>query len=454
MIHHFDHRWASYRREAGSDVAVDVAREDKQNPGFAASPRYWVEAREVRLRVAKLPKGLLSALRDCDADRIALEICHLLFLDWLHRGSGGSVERAIANVFPSWIDFVAHYPFAREVAPTQIALSGTRPACIESPGPSYLPAAPIDSIKSGPRSSTAWYAEDPSALRDSVVLLVPYFELLESVPPLRTNAEASAFAEELLARASPRWMTGSRKITRSTDERTLVGGVLPFSAAGDSLQVWTTDHEQAVLLPAATSCLACDFAARFKVGGINLNFFVAEQMPILPPEVFDRQVPWGTRETIREWLLPRVLELTYTDWDLAPFATDCGWVGPPFRRDDTRRFLLRCELNAAFFHLYLPAEAEGDWRTTCRSNGCPRDETPEQLAHLRSRFPKPRDALAYIMDTFAIVRRKDEGTYGKYRTKQVILEIYDKLQESGSDRTSYQTQLEPPPADISCCHQR
>ena len=280
MIHHFDHRWASYRREAGSDVAVDVAREDKQNPGFAALPRYWVEAREVRLRVAKLPKGLLSALRDCDADRIALEICHLLFLDWLHRGSGGSVERAIANVFPSWIDFVAHYPFAREVAPTQIALSGTRPACIESPGPSYLPAAPIDSIKSGPRSSTAWYAEDPSALRDSVVLLVPYFELLESVPPLRTNAEASAFAEELLARASPRWMTGSRKITRSTDERTLVGGVLPFSAAGDSLQVWTTDHEQAVLLPAATSCLACDFAARFKVGGINLNFFVAEQMPI------------------------------------------------------------------------------------------------------------------------------------------------------------------------------
>ena len=64
MIHHFDHRWASYRREDGEDVALDVPSENKQNPGFAVLPRYWVSAREVRLRVANLPKGLLAALRD------------------------------------------------------------------------------------------------------------------------------------------------------------------------------------------------------------------------------------------------------------------------------------------------------------------------------------------------------------------------------------------------------
>ena len=34
-------------------------------------------------------------------------------------------------------------------------------------------------------------------------------------------------------------------------------------------------------------------------------------------------------------------------------ACDCGWSGPPFRWDEERRFLLRCELDAAFFHLYL-----------------------------------------------------------------------------------------------------
>ena len=48
------------------------------------SPRYWVTAREVHLRVANLPKGLLTALRDRHTDLIALEVCHLLFLESLH----------------------------------------------------------------------------------------------------------------------------------------------------------------------------------------------------------------------------------------------------------------------------------------------------------------------------------------------------------------------------------
>ena len=29
---------------------------------------------------------------------------------------------------------------------------------------------------------------------------------------------------------------------------------------------------------------------------------------------------------------------------------------------EERRFLLRCELDGAYFHLYLPAERNGDWR--------------------------------------------------------------------------------------------
>ena len=93
MIHHFDHRWASYRRVNGKDVVVDVSIEEKQDPEFVVLPRHWVEAREVRLRFAKLPKGLLTALRDGDADRIALAICHLLFLEWLHRSSGKELDR-------------------------------------------------------------------------------------------------------------------------------------------------------------------------------------------------------------------------------------------------------------------------------------------------------------------------------------------------------------------------
>jgi hypothetical protein len=50
------------------------------------------------------------------------------------------------------------------------------------------------------------------------------------------------------------------------------------------------------------------------------------------------------------------------------------------------------------------------------------------------------------MDTFPIVRRKDEEKYnGDYRTKRVILEIYDAMQEAIRTGIPYQTPLNPPP---------
>ena len=431
---------------------MDVAREDKQDPGFAVLPRYWVEAREVRLRVANLPKGLLTALRDRHTELIALAVCHLLFLEWLYRGSDGSVDAAINKVFPSWIDLVVYHPFALEFAPTQMGLCGNSPACVAPLGPSYLPAEPINKAQTGPRCSTAWYAVDPTALRESFALCASYAELPDSVPSLRSKDEALAFAEELLYRASPQWLMGWRDIARSTDERTVVGGVFPFSAVGNNLPVWTTDSEDAVLLSALMSSFVFDFAARFKVGGTHLNFFIAEQIPVLPPDVLNRPVPWVTGRSVRTWLLPRTLELTYSDWALQPFAADCGWDCSAFYWVDNRRFLLRCELDAAFFHLYLPSDAAGGWRSARRFDGCPRDETSEDFAELQCRFPTPRDAVAYIMNTFPIVRRKDEETHGEYRTKRVIVEIYDAVQASITTHEFYQTRLHPPPADTSRCH--
>ena len=445
LIYHFDHRWASYGLEDGKDVAVVVPSKNKQDPGFAVLPRYWVTAREVYLRVANLPKGLLAALRDRNAELIALAVCHLLFQGWLYRGTDGSAEASITEVFPSWADFVAYHPFALDFAPTQMGLCGNSPACIAPLGPSYLPAEPLNEIEADPRSCTAWYAVDPSALRESFTTYVLYAELLDSVPSLRSQDDAMAFAEELLSRASPRWLMGWRDITNSTNERTVVGGVFRLSAVGHTQSIWSASNGAAKVLPALMSSFVCDFVARLKMGGTHLSFFIAEQIPVLPPEVFDRSVPWSSDESVREWLLPRVLELIYTARELQPFAADCGWDGPPLRWDDDRRFLLRCDLDAAIFHLYLPADAKGDWHPARRSDGCPRGETPEQLADLRRRFPTPRDAVTYIMDTFSIVRRKDEEKHGDYRTKRLILEIYDTMLESVAAGQSYRTRLDPRP---------
>lgn len=52
-----------------------------------------------------------------------------------------------------------------------------------------------------------------------------------------------------------------------------------------------------------------------------------------------------------------------------------------------------------------------------------------------------------------LVRSKDEQKFdGDYRTKRVILEIYDALAESIRSGQPYQTRLDPPPADPRCCH--
>jgi hypothetical protein len=54
---------------------------------------------------------------------------------------------------------------------------------------------------------------------------------------------------------------------------------------------------------------------------------------------------------------------------------------------------------------------------------------------------------------FPIVKRKDEAKFnGDYRTKHVILEIYDVLAASMQTGKAYQTRLDPPPADPRCCH--
>ena len=177
---------------------------------------------------------------------------------------------------------------------------------------------------------------------------------------------------------------------------------------------------------------------------MNLKYFTMKQIGGIPPSSYS--------ETDLQFIVPRVLELLYTGWDLEPFSHECGYNTPPFVWDDDRRFLLRCELDALFFRLYLPADHEGKWRPARETDGCPYDETLEQLADLTSHFPKPRDAVSYIMDTFPGVCRSDEELYGEYRTKRLILDIFDAMQEAAATDEPYQTLLDPPPADPRCCH--
>ncbi len=80
--------------------------------------------------------------------------------------------------------------------------------------------------------------------------------------------------------------------------------------------------------------------------------------------------------------------------------------------------MLRAELDAAFFHLY----------------GIERDD------------------VDYIMETFPIVKKRDVKQFGDYRTKLMILHVYDAMAEAMETGEPYPTMLDPPPADPRVAH--
>jgi hypothetical protein len=218
----------------------------------------------------------------------------------------------------------------------------------------------------------------------------------------------------------------------------MIAAVLPFGGSNFSVRT-VTFHKP--IAPVAASFLAglnsyaYDYLLRQSLGGVHLSDYICNQIPVFPPATYVESCAWAGQPavTLRDWLLPRILELTYTAWDLQPFAEDCGFLGSPFRWDQERRFLLRCELDAAFFHLYL---------------GTPEDWSDEPQS-LRVTFPKPRDAVGYIMDTFPIVRKKDDQQFSTYRTKETILEIYDAMAEASRTGLEYRSLLDPPPGGLS-----
>jgi hypothetical protein len=234
------------------------------------------------------------------------------------------------------------------------------------------------------------------------------------------------------------WLLGWRDVTDArASARTVIASVIPRVGVGHKFPLMILGSPlDGVQLCANLDSFVLDYAARQKLGGTSLTYFILRQLPVLAPLTFNAPAPWCSTHTAGAWLRPRVLELVYTAWDLEAFGRDVGWNGPPFRWDPDRRFLIRCELDAAFFHLYLGTADE--WRGQPKS--------------LTRALPTPRDAVAYIMDTFPIVRRNDEAAHGEYRTKRVILEIYDEMAEAIRTGQSYKTRLEPPPGDPRVAH--
>ncbi len=217
------------------------------------------------------------------------------------------------------------------------------------------------------------------------------------------------------------WFIGWRDVARSVDERTMICSLVPRVGTGHKLPLLLcgeSDARLAACLLANLSSFVFDYAARQKVGGANLGFFILKQLPVLPPDRYRAPLAGVCGTSIEEWIVARVVECACTSFSVADFAEGCGYSRAPFRWDPERRALARAELDACFFHLYGVDLDDVDW----------------------------------IMESFPIVKRKDVDAHGTYRTKDTILSVYREMAEAARAGTEYKTRLDPPPAHPSLAH--
>jgi len=176
-----------------------------------------------------------------------------------------------------------------------------------------------------------------------------------------------------------------------------------------------------------------------------MNFFFVEQLPILPPDAY------GRKEQL--FIVPRVMELVYTAWDIKPFADGVwreadeelrdaikaqwddnrretggnSWSPPdwieaypeietdpdkgiplaPFNWHQQRRATIRAELDAYFAMLY--------------------GLTEEELRYILD----PQDVMGegWSGETFRVLKEKEQKTYGTYRTRSLILKAWKLLRK-------------------------
>jgi hypothetical protein len=257
----------------------------------------------------------------------------------------------------------------------------------------------FSALEAGETESTVAQLQDPQ------FVVLPQYWVSEDEANRWLNRRRFACKSALL---------GHRRVARSSDERSCIAALIPWGAAsyGWIISSGPTAQELTCLI-AAYNSFVYDYLLRNSFSQASLPQSTSEQVPVPSPHVFLAPAPWVKQQRFTDWIRSRVLELIYTAYDMVPFAADLGEQGQPFRWDEDRRFQMRAELDAAFFHLY----------------GIDRDD------------------VDYILETFPIVKRKDEQRYGSFRTKELILELYDAMAEAAQNSRPYQTILDPPPGE-------
>jgi hypothetical protein len=245
---------------------------------------------------------------------------------------------------------------------------------------------------------------------------------------------AAEVEARLAGRWDRRWLLGWRDITNATNERTAIFSLLPRVGVGHTVPLMLFQSLRADLAAcflAIVNSLVFDWITRQKIGGTHLTYTYLTQLPVLPPEAFSA--------ADIAFIVPRVVELVYTAWDMHPSAADVwaeadaglraailaqhaenlratstppspppqaggvqGETPPPFIWNDDRRARIRADLDARIARLY----------------GVSRDD----LRYILD--PHDVEGPDFPGETFRVLKEKELRQYGEYRTRRLTLEAF------------------------------
>lgn len=398
MIHHFDHRWATYGAGAGEDEeegARDCTVLEKQSPAFEPSPRYWVPEDEVILRAARVPATLKSAAKLARGDDGKGR----------RKAGGDAQESARSTALKALITWlVGAFP----------ALEG-RPA---READIFRLLGRAQDWRGALKASPERFLLDPKTFaagaemqRETPLTEVDLTLIAEGPKDTLTLAELLIIAKQ------PRWLMGWRDICRSTDERTVIASVFPKVGVGHTMPLFYLNGgaELAAAHLAMWLSLPFDFIARLSIGGTHLTYSYLKQFAALPPSAFSRND--------LNFIRPRVLELTYTSHAMKAWANDLGYSGQPFAWNEDRRAQLRAELDVLFARKYGLTEEEQRYVLDP---------------------PKVKGA-GYPSETFRVLKEKEIRLYGEYRTERLVLEAWQ--QTAASQQPALPVSIELPPLE-------
>ena len=378
MMHQFDHRWNTFVNGEPKDVSL----EQKEDSNFTVTPQYYVPYSETVLRTTTLDLKIVQALRE------------LIASTTLSNQDASVGERSRTD-------------------------KKLRELIREKAGMSDDLFSETEELESG-----------ESNIENKEL------KILNSQLSTLNSKELGAAVFEVAEKLCPKYLMGWRDICRATDVRTVTASIIPFCGVGNTLPIIifdksTSSKVQACLLANLLS-IELDYATRFKVGGIHLNLFVMKQTPVLPPSAY--------HEAAQNFIVPRVMALTYTATDMTEWAkalwndsslkmrlkmlqlnnkenegiTDEKFVDrefsesflPPYIFDDAKRAVLRAELDAYYARLY----------------GLTRTELQYIL--------DPHSVMGqdYPSETFRVLKDNEIAKYGEYRTQRLVLEAWDRME--------------------------